>query len=59
MKRIMGEDVTKVSPTLGFIIKTIDYDGCVFFPFPVSYPLLLSCVRSHLPRPLPFVPSGY
>ncbi|CAI4217947.1 unnamed protein product [Parascedosporium putredinis] len=27
VKRIMGEDVTTVSPTLGFIIKTIDYDG--------------------------------
>ncbi|KAL2112679.1 hypothetical protein VUR80DRAFT_6835 [Thermomyces stellatus] len=27
VKRIMGEDVTMVSPTLGFIIKTIDYEG--------------------------------
>lgn len=27
VKRIMGEDVNTVSPTLGFIIKTIDYDG--------------------------------
>lgn len=27
VKRIMGEDITTVSPTLGFIIKTIDYDG--------------------------------
>ncbi|KAL1954497.1 hypothetical protein VTO42DRAFT_1108 [Malbranchea cinnamomea] len=27
VKRIMGEDVTTVSPTLGFIIKTIDFDG--------------------------------
>ncbi|TKX22811.1 ADP-ribosylation factor-like protein alp41 [Elsinoe australis] len=27
VKRIMGEDVYSVSPTLGFIIKTIDYDG--------------------------------
>ena len=27
VKRIMGEDVNSVSPTLGFIIKTIDYDG--------------------------------
>lgn len=25
----MGEDVNTVSPTLGFIIKTIDYDGYV------------------------------
>jgi ADP-ribosylation factor-like protein 2 len=23
----MGEDVNTVSPTLGFIIKTIDFDG--------------------------------
>jgi ADP-ribosylation factor-like protein 2 len=23
----MGEDVNTVSPTLGFIIKTIDYEG--------------------------------
>ncbi|KAF7552820.1 hypothetical protein G7046_g7280 [Stylonectria norvegica] len=27
VKRVMGEDVSTVSPTLGFIIKTIDYDG--------------------------------
>ncbi|PHH79875.1 hypothetical protein CDD82_2129 [Ophiocordyceps australis] len=27
VKRIMGEDVETVSPTLGFIIKTIDYEG--------------------------------
>ncbi|MCJ1394660.1 hypothetical protein MMC18_007540 [Xylographa bjoerkii] len=27
VKRIMNEDVTTVSPTLGFIIKTIDYEG--------------------------------
>jgi hypothetical protein len=25
----MGEDVNTVSPTLGFIIKTIDYEGYV------------------------------
>lgn len=29
VKRIMNEDVTTVSPTLGFIIKTIDFQGCV------------------------------
>ncbi|PMD24033.1 ADP-ribosylation factor family protein [Hyaloscypha hepaticicola] len=27
VKKIMGEDINTVSPTLGFIIKTIDYDG--------------------------------
>ncbi|KAK6007030.1 hypothetical protein QM012_006038 [Aureobasidium pullulans] len=27
VKNIMGEDINEVSPTLGFIIKTIDYDG--------------------------------
>ncbi|KZF24121.1 ADP-ribosylation factor [Xylona heveae TC161] len=27
VKRIMGEDINTVSPTLGFIIKTIDFDG--------------------------------
>jgi ADP-ribosylation factor-like protein 2 len=27
VKSIMGEDVNTVSPTLGFIIKTIDYEG--------------------------------
>lgn len=27
VKRIMKEDVTTVSPTLGFIIKTIDFQG--------------------------------
>lgn len=29
VKKIMGEDVNTVSPTLGFIIKTIDYEGWV------------------------------
>lgn len=29
VKKIMNEDVNSVSPTLGFIIKTIDYDGYV------------------------------
>lgn len=38
VKRIMGEDVTKVSPTLGFIIKTIDYEGCVYLFFPAYVP---------------------
>lgn len=32
VKKIMGEDVNAVSPTLGFIIKTIDYDGWVMKP---------------------------
>ncbi|KAK0666191.1 putative ADP-ribosylation factor family protein [Cercophora samala] len=27
VKKIMGEDINTVSPTLGFIIKTIDYEG--------------------------------
>ncbi|EGE05978.1 ADP-ribosylation factor family protein [Trichophyton equinum CBS 127.97] len=27
VKSIMGEDITTVSPTLGFIIKTIDFEG--------------------------------
>jgi hypothetical protein len=27
----MGEDVNSVSPTLGFIIKTIDYEGYVHY----------------------------
>ncbi len=27
VKKIMEEDVNNVSPTLGFIIKTIDYNG--------------------------------
>jgi hypothetical protein len=29
----MNEDVTTVSPTLGFIIKTIDFDGYLQFYF--------------------------
>ena len=29
VKKIMNEDITTVSPTLGFIIKTIDYEGLV------------------------------
>jgi hypothetical protein len=30
VKKIMGEDVNSVSPTLGFIIKTIDYEGYAY-----------------------------
>ena len=33
VKRIMNEDVNTVSPTLGFIIKTVDYEGSVKRPF--------------------------
>jgi ADP-ribosylation factor-like protein 2 len=29
VKKIMNEDVSTVSPTLGFIIKTVDYEGYV------------------------------
>lgn len=29
VKQIMGENVNEVSPTLGFIIKTIDHEGQV------------------------------
>ncbi|RPB06173.1 ARF/SAR superfamily [Choiromyces venosus 120613-1] len=32
VKHVMGEDVNTVSPTLGFIIKTIDYKGYVQTP---------------------------
>lgn len=31
VKKIMNEDVTTVSPTLGFIIKTIDFMGYAIF----------------------------
>lgn len=31
VKRINGEDISTVSPTLGFNIKTMEYNGC-FFP---------------------------
>jgi ADP-ribosylation factor-like protein 2 len=34
VKKIMGEDVNSVSPTLGFIIKTIDYQGFVAWSDP-------------------------
>lgn len=33
VKQIMNEDVNTVSPTLGFIIKTIDYEGFVWLSF--------------------------
>ncbi|KAK4696473.1 hypothetical protein P7C71_g1455, partial [Lecanoromycetidae sp. Uapishka_2] len=29
VKKLMNEDVNTVSPTLGFIIKTIDWDGAM------------------------------
>ncbi|KAL7777475.1 hypothetical protein CFE70_004140 [Pyrenophora teres f. teres 0-1] len=31
VKKIMNEDVNSVSPTLGFIIKTIEYNGLLVF----------------------------
>ena len=37
VKKIMNEDVNSVSPTLGFIIKTIDYDGYALFPQPMGF----------------------
>ena len=36
VKKIMNEDVNSVSPTLGFIIKTIDYDGYVGWAYSAS-----------------------
>lgn len=50
----MGEDVTKVSPTLGFIIKTIDYEGFVCIPFRSLPTLLLLpyCLHLHVSLPL-------
>lgn len=29
VKRLLNEDIGEVSPTLGFIIRTIDYEGFV------------------------------
>jgi ADP-ribosylation factor-like protein 2 len=56
----MGEDVNTVSPTLGFIIKTIDYDG---YALPCSLSIC-PLTGSNLPFPdtsstfvsLPFSP---
>lgn len=31
VKRILEEDVNTVSPTLGFIIRTVDFEGLVCF----------------------------
>lgn len=39
VKKIMNEDVNSVSPTLGFIIKTIDYEGYVL---PSAFPMVLA-----------------
>ena len=39
VKRVMNEDVNTVSPTLGFIIKTVDFRGWVT-PLPVSTKVL-------------------
>ena len=38
VKCVMNEDVNDVSPTLGFIIKTVEFEGLVrhFAPFPSS-----------------------
>ncbi|KAJ5491296.1 ADP-ribosylation factor family protein [Penicillium diatomitis] len=40
VKKIMNEDVTTVSPTLGFIIKTIDFEG---YKLNICKP---TCIRS-------------
>lgn len=39
----MGEDVNTVSPTLGFIIKTIDYQGYAHLPPLLSDAVILMC----------------
>lgn len=31
VRRIMGDEIDTVSPTLGFIIKTIDFEGYIIF----------------------------
>jgi GTPase SAR1 family protein len=46
VKCIMGEDVGTVSPTLGFIIKTIDYQGCVGLFMGISWSLISPCFTS-------------
>lgn len=37
VKKIMNEDVNTVSPTLGFIIKTIEFEGYVIIPISPPY----------------------
>jgi hypothetical protein len=44
----MGEDVNTVSPTLGFIIKTIDYDGYVYSVLCPFGPLLILAYLSQI-----------
>ena len=41
VKKIMNEDVTTVSPTLGFIIKTIDLWGMLSLLFSGVYAVIL------------------
>lgn len=48
VKRIMEEDVNSVSPTLGFIIKTIEYDGYVGGCILTNWLILSSCGRYKL-----------
>jgi hypothetical protein len=54
----MNEDVTTVSPTLGFIIKTIDYEGYVDTSHLQQWMFLLTGVvklqAQHLYEPRPF-----
>ncbi|KAG0646965.1 ADP-ribosylation factor 2 [Hyphodiscus hymeniophilus] len=42
VKKIMNEDVNNVSPTLGFIIKTIDYNGYAAIKFEDVILLMMS-----------------
>lgn len=44
VKKIMNEDVTTVSPTLGFIIKTIDFSGCVYLFYLFFTLFIIYCV---------------
>ncbi|KAI4257053.1 MAG: hypothetical protein LQ352_001818 [Teloschistes flavicans] len=37
VKRLLNEDVNSVSPTLGFIIRTMDYEGWVFSQVMIYY----------------------
>ena len=43
----MNEDVDTVSPTLGFIIKTIEYEGLVRYEIHVKEPSFADYRRSY------------
>lgn len=44
LKKFMGEDITQISPTLGFDIQTLEYKECVTTVMACLFVCLINCL---------------